>query len=148
MILLYPFFLLLIILLFSFIPDYHKFSETEGDFGNPTWYPIGLLFCSIQPIISTGIVSSVRDHTVASSDAQCLVCVLIPKGFPPIPQSYSPNVFVFLFSFRFFLFLRFSYQALTKTDVREAVWDLRTIPGWFCRCRTKKDSQQHDDVEL
>jgi len=73
--------------------DYHKCYETECDFGNPTWYPIGLLFCSIQPIISTGI-------------------------------------------------------ALTKTDVREAVWDLRTIPGWFCRCRTKRDSQQQDDVEL
>jgi len=146
MILLYPFFSSsYYITLFIFIPDYHKCYETECDFGNPTWYPIGLLFCSIQPIISTGIVSSVRDTTVASSDVQCLVCVLIPKGLPPIPQSYSRFVFVFLFSF---VFLRFSYQALTKTDVREAVRDLRIMPGWIWSCCTNRDSQQQDDVEL
>ena len=132
------------IMLFLFIPDYHKFYETDDEFGNPTWYPIGLLFCSIQPIISTGIVSSVRDHTVASCDAQSLVVCFDSDRISTHSAIVFTNVFVFCFPF----FLCFSYQALTKTDVREAVWDLRTIPGWFCRCRTKKDSQQHDDVEL
>jgi len=143
MILLYPFFSSsYYITLFIFIPDYHKCYETECDFGNPTWYPIGLLFCSIQPIISTGIVSSVRDTTVVSSDAQ-MPCVCFDSDW-----TSTHSAVVFTERFRFHFFLRFSYQALTKTDVREAVWDLVTKPGWFCRCRTNRDSQQHDDVEL
>ena len=141
MILLYLFFFFFLLYYSLYLSqDYHKCYETKCDFGNPTWYPIGLLFCSIQPIISTGIVSSVRDTTVVSSDAQ-MPCVCFDSDWT---STHSAIVFTErfrFFCFRLFLFfLRFSYQALTKTDVREAVWDLRTIPGWFCRCRTNRDS--------
>ena len=64
-------------------------------------------------------------------------------------STHSAIVLTVRFRFSlFFSFFRFSYQALTKTDVREAVWDLLTMPCWFCRCCTNRDSQQQDDVEL